>query len=185
MANQATEGKLSPFLRERRFQAAIPFLRGRVLDLGAGGGGLALFVDPDNYLGVERDARSLKDARTLFPSHSFTDSLEGAGEFDTVVSLAVIEHAADPSGFLSMLNCHLKNSIQSRIVITTPHPAVDWVHGIGAKLGLFSSHASEEHEALLGHRELLSIGEKNNLVLTHYQRFLFGANQLAIYKRKI
>ena len=40
--------------------------------------------------------------------------------FDTIVSLAVIEHAPDPKGFLMELAGRLEKG--GRIVLTTPHP---------------------------------------------------------------
>lgn len=182
MADQGTEGLLSPFLRQRRLKAATPYLKGRVLDVGCGSGVLAGLVDSTSYLGVEVHEASLNRAKDYFPSYSFQNSLPPIEEkFDTVVSLAVIEHVADPLVFLESLVRNLKHDPAARIVITTPHPSAGWVHDVGASIGLFSKHANEEHEELLDQSMLLDLGQRAGLVLLDYQRFLFGVNQLAVF----
>ncbi len=60
---------------------------------------------------------------------------------------------------------------------------MDWIHGLGARLRVFSWHASEEHEALLNRNSLNSIAADNQLRLVSYRRFLFGANQLAVFRK--
>jgi len=185
MADQGTEGLLSPYLREKRIQAVRPYLKGRVLDVGCGSGALARLLAPANYLGVDRDDDSLQRARNLSPSHAFVSELpEEPGQFDTVVSMAVIEHLSDPVEHLRMLSRQLKTGREARIVLTTPHPAVDWVHDLGARVGLFSRHANDEHEELLDRARLLSVGASAGLGLERYRRFLLGANQLAIFVRE-
>ena len=184
MADQGTEGLLSPYLRKKRIQAAIPHLKGRILDVGCGAGTLATLVDSKKYLGVEIDEISLQKAKSTFPTHQFSRSLPNTGEkFDTVVSLAVIEHVKDPVSFLRELAEFLSDDGQ--LVITTPHPSVDWVHHIGAAIGIFSKHASEEHEDLLDQARLDTVGTQASLKLDLYSRFLFGANQLAVYSKAV
>ncbi|HCJ51079.1 MAG TPA: methyltransferase type 11 [Gallionella sp.] len=184
MADQGTEGLLSPWLRRKRFEASAPYLKGRVLDFGCGSGAMAGHVDADNYLGVEIDEVSLQQARSGFPTHQFvSEPPEQAEKFDSVISLAVIEHVSDPAEFLRTLATHLNELEGSRLIVTTPHPSVDWVHHVGASLGLFSRHADEEHEDLLDKEKLESAGAQAGLKLISYQRFLFGANQIAVYKK--
>jgi 2-polyprenyl-3-methyl-5-hydroxy-6-metoxy-1,4-benzoquinol methylase len=184
MADQGNEGLLSPFLRRQRICAARPHLKGRVLDYGCGSGSLATCVLPDSYLGVDRDAPSLTMARLAFPKHTFvSESSAEDGGFETVVALAVIEHVEDPCGFLKYLAGFLSDSPTSSIVITTPHPAMDWVHGVGARLGIFSRHANEEHQELLDFQRLSEVGAGVGLRVSKYSRFLFGANQLAIFSK--
>lgn len=184
MADQGAEGLLSPWLRKQRFKAALPYLKGRVLDFGCGSGSLAELVEADRYLGVEVDETSLQQARSRFPGYYFTSSLPGVNEkFDSIISLAVIEHVSNPSDFLVMLATHLASSETACIAITTPHPAVDWIHGAGSAIGLFSKHANEEHEDLLDRTKLEVAGQKAGLTLAYYRRFLFGANQLAVFKK--
>lgn len=183
MADQALEGFLSPFLRRQRVQAVKPFLLGRVLDVGCGSGALADEIECSNYHGVEIDDLSRGKAERLYPKHKFSRSInEVEDRFDTVVSLAVIEHVSDPESFLLNLRDRLTNSANAQIVITTPHPSMDWAHDIGSSIGFFSQHANDEHEELLDQRRLAEVGEACDCELATYRRFLLGANQLAIFK---
>ena len=71
MADQGSEGLLSPFLRRQRFSAARAFLHGDILDVGRGSGTLASEILPERYLGVEVDSLSLESAIGRFPAHRF------------------------------------------------------------------------------------------------------------------
>lgn len=177
--DQGAEGLFSPFLRRRRQSQVRPLLRGRVLDFGCGGGQLAADCDPADYLGYDRDAQVLELARKSHPAHSFTDRLPPGESFDTVVMLAVLEHLPEPGATLGALAGRL--AADGRIVGTTPHPAFAGFHAVGARIGLFSCAASEEHERLLDRRRLAQIGRAAGLELSGYRRFLVGANQLFVY----
>ena len=184
MADQGAEGLMSPWLRKKRLEASSSYMNGRVLDFGCGSGAMAEHVDADNYLGVEIDEISLLQARSRFPTYHFVSELpEQAEKFDSIISLAVIEHVSNPAEFLRTLARHLNESDASRLIVTTPHPSVDWVHHVGASFGLFSKHANEEHEDLLNRSKLENAGKQAGLILISYQRFLFGANQIAVYKK--
>lgn len=186
MADQGSEGMLSPFLRRQRFSAIRSYLNGSVLDVGCGTGKLAEEVSADRYLGIEIDLLSLESAKSQFAQHRFQKDLPGATEkFDTVISLAVIEHVKKPEQFLLELSQHLKAEQSARLVVTTPHPSMDWVHDLGSAVGLFSKHANEEHEELLDREKLELAGKQAGLRLELYKRFLFGANQLAVFEREI
>lgn len=182
MADQGTQGALSPFLRRKRFEAARPYLKGAVLDFGCGSGALAALVSSNSYLGVDADDRSLQLARIRFPTHRFSSSLPSDHErFDTVVALAVIEHVTNPAGLLQTLAHYLSESKSARLIVTTPHPSLSRLHELGASFGIFSRHASEEHKNLLDHKKLDEVGARAGLSLLCYRRFLWGANQLAVY----
>jgi len=62
---------------------------------------------------------------------------------------------------------------------------MDWSHGEGAAVGLFSKHANNEPEKLLNKTMLASLGKQCGLVLKHYSRFLLGANQLAVFSKVV
>lgn len=184
MSDQGAEGLISPYLRKKRFEAAIPYLKGMVLDFGCGSGGLAAVIRAEQYLGVERDRLAREQAMLSFPRHRFMSELpEISPQFDTIVALAVVEHFKNPSHFLQMLSPYLNSLPESRVVLTTPHPLTALIHRAGATIGLFSKHANEEHEDLLDQKKLDSVGNQANLRLVSYQRFLFGANQIAVYAK--
>ena len=184
MTDQGAEGLLSPFLRERRIKAVSPFLNGRILDIGCGAGSLASLVSPDLYYGFDCDEESISIARHRFPLHTFRREMPETASFDTVVSLAVIEHVPQPDIFLKSLCRYLYPNRQSRIILTTPHPSLEWVHDIGAQLGLFSAHANEEHETLLNRSSLQELATVAECPILIYKRFMLGANQMIVMSPK-
>ena len=171
-------GILTPFLYRRRVRAVLPHLRGSVLDHGCGVYSLAARVPPERYVGMDVDEDSLAVARSRHPLHRFANEVPDGTHYDTVASMAVIEHVADPTAYLRHLSRFLGRG--SRIVLTTPHPRMERVYRLGAKVRLFSPRASEEHEHLLDPRELERCAERAGLRVSHYQTFLGGANQLAV-----
>lgn len=178
MADQVRQGLLSPWLQSRRLAAAKPYVQGSVLDFGCGSGALAEYVAPESYTGYDVDEESLDRARSLYPKHKFIQSPPTGETFDRVVSLAVIEHMADPRGYLSQLVRYTRPS--GRIVLTTPNPKLEQVHHWGTRFGLFSHEAEEEHVSLLDRAGLLALANQLSLSMIHYKTFLLRANQLVI-----
>jgi 2-polyprenyl-3-methyl-5-hydroxy-6-metoxy-1,4-benzoquinol methylase len=101
-----------------------------------------------------------------------------------VIALAVIEHVKDPGAFLRELVSRLSSAHDNFIICTTPNPTAAWVHTAGAKIGLFSRHASKEHENSLDKVRLVQAASETDLKLIAYKRFLFGVNQLAVFQRR-
>ena len=180
MADQGNEGYLSAFLRRRRIKQSVKFLFGKVLDVGCGSGLLAKYVPVSDYVGVEPDELSLAAARADHPDCTFLPQLPEKGDFDTVALLAVIEHVDAPADFMKTLAALTRKESTSRIIVTTPHPCGHEIHEFGAKIKLFSSHAAEEHKALLNRKALEAITPPG-WKLSTYHRFLGGFNQIAVY----
>jgi 2-polyprenyl-3-methyl-5-hydroxy-6-metoxy-1,4-benzoquinol methylase len=183
VADQGSEGLLSPFLRSRRVEQAMPFLTGTVLDIGCGSGVLARHLPPKGYLGFDQDSAVLELARRSYPEHRFTSTMPKGQHFDTIVALALLEHLDDPGAALREWQQQLAPG--GRIVATTPHPRGDRLHRTGARLGLFSQSAAEEHTALLDRRSLAALGGGASLRITHYRRFLLGMNQVVVLEREL
>lgn len=177
-------GKLSPYLREKRFRAAERYLaQGRVLDIGCGIGLLTRYVSADRYLGVDLDRGSVEQARREHPAYRFLTLDEFANhdpaeQFDSIVGLAVIEHVPDPKAWLAEMKRRLAPG--GRMVLTTPHPNLEWAHAFGARLGLFSRAASEEHNVLIDQKLMKRFAGDTGLRVAEFKRFLYGANQLFI-----
>lgn len=180
---------LSPWLRRARLAAVRDRLAGRVLDYGCGVGELARSVAPERYLGVDVDPASVASAAARFPRHRFAtvdpggawlDSLENA-RFDTLVLLAVLEHVPEPASLLRRLARHLDPD--GRILITAPAPSLEWAHRLGARAGLFSREASEEHASAIDLPRLGPIAQAAGIELLEHRRFLMGANQLFVLRR--
>ena len=183
MADQIS-GLLSPFLRGRRLSAARPFLRGRVLDFGCGVGILGNYVLSTDYVGVDLDRESVEIAARNHAGHRFMleSELDISEQFDTIVSLAVIEHIADPVALLRRFKRLLNPG--GHIVLTTPNPMLDAVHGLGARIGLFSKEGHQEHVSLLNRASIGALASAVDLELSLYRRFLLGANQLVVLAQK-
>ncbi|RWK09368.1 class I SAM-dependent methyltransferase [Mesorhizobium sp.] len=182
--NDNLDGLLSPFLRKQRMGAAAPFIGGRVLDFGCGIGLVCDMVDANKYAGVDIDARVIEIARSRNPNGRFytldqMDSLEGE-VFDTVVGLAIIEHLPDPLRFLNDARRRLAPG--GRLVLTTPNPILDWAHGLGSRIGIFARESHDEHQSLMNRKQLADAGDRTGLRMTTFRRFLFGANQLAVFE---
>jgi 2-polyprenyl-3-methyl-5-hydroxy-6-metoxy-1,4-benzoquinol methylase len=161
----------------------VPYLRGCVLDMGCGVGKLSEYVSKHAYIGVDIDEESLAIARQTYAGYLFlniTDFNLQTTLFDTIVSMAVIEHVKDPMRFLTSLKKNLKSD--GRIILTTPHAAFGWTHTLGSKFGLFSSAASEEHEILFTKKTINETAHAAGLAVVRYERFVFGVNQLIILK---
>lgn len=177
-------GLLSPFLRSRRLAATRQwFGGGRLLDVGCGIGRLADEVPAERYVGFDLDADSVATARGAHPAHTFytldefqvAESLE---PFDVILALAVIEHVPDPGEWLTWLRGYLAPG--GHVVLTTPHPRGRQAHEFGARLGLFSRAAAEEHEDFLDAASMRTAGDRAGLTVVEQRSFLFGVNQLFV-----
>lgn len=182
-------GSLTPRVQQARLNRARPYLTPelRVLDIGCGltdlPGSLPL------YVGCDRNERVLAESRRRFPSASLyawdvaaeepPSTLRDAGPFDVILMLALLEHLDEPWVALERARRLLES--KGRLVTTTPHPLGRLPLEIGARIGLLSPHADEEHAELLDRSALRSAGIRAGLALTHYERFLLGFNQLAIF----
>ncbi len=85
------------------------------------------------------------------------------------------------TGPLDLSNLKSMLAPGGKIVISTPNPALEWAHYLGVSVGLFSRQGHEEHKSLLNRRQIAELASEVGLRLILYRRFLFGANQLAVY----
>jgi len=180
--HQGAQGLLSPFLQRQRVRAARGFMRGAVLDIGCGNGALATHCDRSTYVGIDRDPATLLIAKSQMPAYVFQADMPAHDQvFDTVVALAVIEHVTEPAKTLAEWARYMAEDGQ--MVLTTPKPAYEWVHEAGAKIGLFSHDAAEEHETLIDEASMTEIAADAGLQVQLYRTFLGGANQLFVLSR--
>jgi 2-polyprenyl-3-methyl-5-hydroxy-6-metoxy-1,4-benzoquinol methylase len=178
---------LSGFLQEQRFQAVIPHLQGSILDLGCGLANLTRYLKPGQpYVGVEGPPEFLEWLTAHRPEYRFyqcnldQDILTLNEQFDTITMIAVIEHLKQPAWILRQIPGVSKPG--GRLVITTPSPMGDRIHRFGARLGLFSQEAVEEHHSIFSPKKMRAVLTQNGLELISYRRLLFGGNQLFIVR---
>jgi SAM-dependent methyltransferase len=174
-----------------RLRVALPYLAGgSVLDAGCNVAEVVRYLPANvDYLGLEVVPEIVEIARWRFPDRQFEClDLEGpwpetvAGrQFDHVLLLAVLEHLRQPLAVLRQAAEVL--APDGTVILTTPHPRARWVHGLGARWGLFSRDADAEHERFLGRAELYHLAGRAGLNVIHYRTFQLGLNQLAILSR--
>ncbi len=176
---------VSLFLQRQRYLAALPYLRGDVLDLGCNTGQILECLKPgQQYVGVDSSSGVAAWWQRTRPGVEFhlrnldCDALGLGRRFDTVLMLAILEHLGRPENILSQMPEVLQPA--GRLVITTPSVLGDRIHHVGAKLGIFSRAAAEEHQAQFTEQSLRQLLSAQSLAVSHYRRFLFGGNQLCV-----
>jgi SAM-dependent methyltransferase len=185
---QAQYGLLSGWLIDARTRAVAGSVTGAsVLDAGCNIADLARAIPPNvDYVGLEVVPEIVALARKLHPDRRFeTCDLEGdwpenilERRFDHVALLAVVEHLSDPVAVLSRARSVLAPA--GTVIVTTPHPSARRLHAFGARLGLFSRDADDEHEVFFNRSGLAGLARGAGLRMVDYRRFQFGLNQLAI-----
>lgn len=173
---------LSSFLQRQRLKIALPYINDQILDLGCGFAEITDLVPPHNYVGIDGHPKIVEWLKINHPEYEFYrydldhDQLLLERQFDTIMMLAVIEHLKYPDNLLSQIPDLLKDD--GLLIATTPTPVGDIVHQIGARIGLFSKHAMEQHEIIFTHQSMEPYLSRNGLIIKEYRPFLFGTNQL-------
>lgn len=179
---QSSQGLLSPLLARWRLVKARPYVaRRRTLDYGCGNGRLARFCAPGNYFGVDISTAAVEAARNLNPGYAFDASPPPDRTFEVAVMLAVLEHVEDPDRLMAAVLDRLEPG--GLLVATTPSPRANAVHAFGARLGLFSADAAEQHEAFLDKPRIAEIVKQAGGRLVKFERFMFGLNQFFVVER--
>lgn len=179
---QSAQGFLSPLLARWRVAKAKPYVRGRrTLDYGCGDGNLARFCTPDKYFGVDISPTAVATARALHPGYRFDTAPPQDETYDVVVLLAVLEHIPDPVVLLKDVLRRLNPG--GIIVATTPSPSAHCIHQLGARLGLFSREAAEEHEQLLSRKAVSLCVAESGGRLAEFTRFMGPLNQFFVIER--
>lgn len=185
-------GLLTRRVQRARLAAALPHVPSstRLLDLGCGLTDLPRRYP--SYVGCDRNPVVLAEMRRRHPGASFAlwdvDSAEPprevleAAPYGAILMLAILEHLPSPGRALSRAASLL--APEGLLLATTPHPLARLPLEAGARLGLLSRHADEEHEALLDRSGLERAAEAAGLTVSVYARFLLGLNQLAVLTRR-
>ena len=156
--------RLEKLLQGYRFKKVKNHLLGDVLDFGGNEGELKLYVK-GNYTLVNYDHS---------PMYSKT--------FDTIVSLAVIEHMEVPEVFevFKKYKCCLRED--GIIFLTTPTPASKPILEILAFLGILDKENIEEHKHYWTKKELFKLAKNTGYKVIEYEKFQLRFNQYMILK---
>lgn len=185
-------GLLTRRVQRARLAAALPHASAtdRLLDVGCGLTDLPARFP--SYVGCDRNPFVLDEMRRRHPAAAFAawdvdtapppPEVSGRAPFDVVLMLAILEHLPSPARALSRVAGLLAPG--GRVLATTPHPLGRHLLEAGARVGLLSRHADEEHEELLDRAALERAARTAGLELTAYSRFLAGLNQLAVLTRR-
>ena len=181
---------LSAYLSRARYARILPHVRGDVLDIGCQQGQLRDHAAGriNRYVGIDLSESDIEQARRAHPDCEFKalnlddEPLGYDAAFDTIVMCAVIEHIFN----LKHLGQGLARALRpgGRVVLTTPTPfGNDIVHRLGAKLGLFSQVAADDHIAIFNGKRFEIFAGEVGLRLASHRRFQLGCNQLAILEK--
>ncbi len=183
---------LGPFMERHRNRLAAEHARGKVLDLGCGPSPILAYLDPDQpYVGVdskreliERLQSSAGRADARFYCADVDDFLNEMEEtFDTILMIALIEHLEDPEDILKRASRLMEDD--GSLVITTPSPFADRLHGLMAHAGLTSKEAAEGHCSIFSRHAMESLLPHAGLRLTRFRRFEGGLNQLFVCEKTL
>ena len=152
---------LSSYLHRIITNIVKPYVNGNTLDIGCGSAGLIHFLDEDqHYVGIDSNKKLLIQLKERYPKYEFCkrdveNGINLDGEFDTITMIALIEHIKNPANMLRQSHDLLTDD--GDLVITTPTPLGDKLHKIGAKFGLTSKSAVEEHVKIYSHEDLQTL----------------------------
>jgi len=146
------------------------------------------FLPPStSYIGIDVSLPAIERLRGLYPDHEFIQHdvdggfPPGLGDFDTIIMLAVIEHLSAPGYVLEQCSEHLRPG--GHLVITTPTPSGERLHGLLQRLSLANPGTDQSHQHIYTCDELADLVRSRGLTVTAFKRFEFGSNQLMVARR--
>lgn len=184
-------GALSGWLQKRRTGLLGDYIEGDVLEIGCGSAITLDMYDSKikGYVGIEYSADDVKKLKKKYPQAKFfqrdldTDQLHLNKKFDTIISLAVMEHIFNQKFSFEELLKHLKPD--GRIIITTPTPlGNDIVHRLGSRLGLFDREHHDDHIVIYNKERFGVLAQEFNAKIEKYKKFQLGCNQLVVIAKK-
>jgi len=157
---------IEKFLQNYRFMMVKPYLMGDVMDFGGNEGELKKLVK-GKYLIVNYD-------------HSVMEN----NNFDTIVSLAVIEHIEFDEVFNIFHKFKKILNKGGRIFLTTPIKMSKPVLETLAFLSIVDKKNIAEHKHYWSKKEIYQLAHKTGFVVKKFKRFQLGFNQLAVLEHK-
>jgi|688.fasta_scaffold506074_2 SAM-dependent methyltransferase len=179
--------KLLRFWRTCVALGEVPKSAKRFFDIGCGDGYLLNIINkPDFFLiGCDPklhhiDNKKIKFLHGYFPGAINLQNL--ASSIDVVFSIAVFEHFAMEdirNSSLAIKKILNKNGL---LIITVPHPFVDYILDFLKKINLISGQSLEEHHEFNPNDLIDSFS--GNFILLKHKKFQFGLNNLYVFRKK-
>ena len=181
----------SNMLTDWRHKMIVPYVMGRVLDIGCGN---ALMLQKyhqniDRYVGVEFSPGRILRLAEQFPEANFISRdldrqpLALNEKFDTILLIVVIEHIWNQKFLFEQIVDLLAPG--GKIIITTPTPfGNDAIHPLGAAMGIFAQSAVEDHIVIYNRRRFRNLAREFNLRLLKYGRCQCFSNQLVVLEKQ-
>ena len=188
--NQNT-GLLSNYLEKLRIRQLIKILPDksmRILDIGCGDSRIIELLDGkiNGYIGVDLIAEQIKANQEKYPEFNFMNgdilNINLSGEYDLIILIAFIEHLSYEENIILFNKLKPYLAVDGSIILTTPAPSADLIHRLGAKIGLFSREAAQEHKCFFNNKLLQKLAYETGYKINIYRTFQFGLNQLVELK---
>jgi 2-polyprenyl-3-methyl-5-hydroxy-6-metoxy-1,4-benzoquinol methylase len=184
------EPLLSSAARAGRRSTILPYVRGRVLDIGCGWTTLPdQLPEVEAYVGVDNVPDAVAFSSRRYPEHTFllrdvdTEGLAVDGPaFDTVIMTALVEHLHHPGRVLADVQALLAPG--GRVIITTPTRWGDLAHQIGGRIGLFYAESVVKHVHIFGRDDLHTLVADCGYEVEAYRSFALGANHLLVCRAR-
>lgn len=167
-------------LRRWRFSKARPHVKGSVLDVGCHDGAFLRSISAPRRRGV--DIVIPQAARAPWLEQTRLEGLALHESFDTITCLATYEHLSHSERTSFWKLAHKNLSSEGKLIMTVPHPWVDYILEIGKSLGLLSGMDDHQHTDVNAN-DLIKEARGHELSLERLERFQFGLNRLFIFRR--
>jgi|SRR3989344_4219717 len=181
-----SRGILSGLLERRRERMIRSYIKDKILDLGCGPSNVLNLFSVKAYYGVDIKRESIERLKAIYPQHKFfvknmeSDKIVLDKKVNTVIMTAFLEHIEN---YLNPIEQSLNNlETGGKMLITTPSAFGHKVHAFGARLGLFSREAKEDHRVILTRKDFVDISKKYKLRM-RFKYFQFFCNQLVVFEK--
>lgn len=171
----------------------INFIKWNTLELWCGKGFIADYLEKmgmkNNYTGLDCDKNLVQLLSKKFPIYNFfyhdlDETVKIEWElFDTVISIAVIEHIYNQKNFFLTATNNLKSGW--KLIITTPtNFGNDIVYPLMCKVGFRKWIWALSDHVTIYNRDRLRVVENDFwLKIEHFEFFEFFCNQLVVFKK--
>lgn len=174
------------YQRRKRWKEAAKFTFGKVLDIGCGRGEFSRYVSGE-YTGVDKDKEIVVEAKKRFPDKTFLvkdihkDKIDGV--FDCITLIAFVEHFySNELGFIKRL-VEENLSQNGRLMLTTPSPRAKLILDFEDWVGM--AELIKNHKKYWDKKDFEDFARFLNIKIETYKTFLFGFNQIVVYRKPI